>query len=283
LHRTLEILSLPAWNGRSPFWNGLLELCRSLRVTNLELRTFGSPAGVELPDLVDPKRRQSRCEFVWQLGTDPDGGLSSNHRRNLKKARKAGLSATRTRALAEAVVHANLCEGSLDRRRSRGETIRGDNMSPEVTACLESGAGELFQARIDDQVLSSVLVLRAPAGAYYQSAGTSDEGRGLGASHYLIWHVGRTLAIDGITAFNLGGAEPGSSLARFKEGFGTVPVALPAATVSIGARWRHWLTRGISLVSEDPRIRLRTLRVKVERPTREHDFAVLPDPGEAIV
>jgi lipid II:glycine glycyltransferase (peptidoglycan interpeptide bridge formation enzyme) len=115
-------------------------------------------------------------------------------------------------------------------------------------AFLQSGSGELFQAFRGDEALSSVLVLRSPEGAYYQSAGTSSEGMGFGASHFLIYCVASQLKSDGLHSFNLGGADKQTGLSRFKAGFGASRVHLESASVYIGPLWRRKASRAIELL-----------------------------------
>ena len=251
LNRTLEIPSLPALSFDSPFWAGLGEHCRTHGVTTLALDTFASPTGVEIPDIGARRVRRDRLEFVVDLAGDAPPRLGSNHKRNVKKAEKAGVQLTRTREADAVSTHHALMASSLDRRRTRGEEVSDAAASLDHRAFLESGAGELFQAVSGTSVLSSVLVLRAPSGGYYQSAGTSSEGMATGASHFLVHGIAEALRSEGARTFNLGGADDGSSLARFKEGFGARRVALPSAQCEVGPRWRRVATRAIEWVRRD--------------------------------
>jgi hypothetical protein len=251
LNRTLEIPSLPAIGADSPFWPGLREQCRARGVTSLALDSFGSPEGTAIPELGARCTRRDRLEFVLDLSGDPFTGLGSNHKRNVKKGQKAGVTMTRTRDADAVSTHHALMSSSLDRRRTRGEAVSDAAASQDHRAFLESGAGELFQAVSGSTVLSSVLVLRASTGGYYQSAGTSQDGMATGASHFLIHAIAGALREEGATTFNLGGADDGSSLARFKEGFGTRRVALPSAQCEVGPGWRRMATRAIEWVRRE--------------------------------
>jgi hypothetical protein len=251
LNRTLEIPSLPALAFDSPFWTGLREHCRSRGVTTLALDTFASPSGIEIPDIGARSTRRDRLEFVVDLAGDASPRLGSNHKRNVKKAEKAGVRLTRTREADAVSTHHALMASSLDRRRTRGEEVSDAAASLDHRAFLECGVGELFQAVSGTSVLSSVLVLRAPTGGYYQSAGTSGEGMATGASHFLVHGIAQALRSEGAGIFNLGGADEGSSLARFKEGFGAQRVALPSAQCEVGPRWRRVATRAIEWVRRD--------------------------------
>lgn len=233
LRRELEIPSLPAVNAESPFWKGVRDFCRQHRVTGIDLGTFGSKPGVEIPTLGATCVPRSRAEYLLPTnGGDVSVGLSSNHRRNIKKALKAGITMQRSRSESEALVHHELMRGSLDRRRRRGEQVPVSGADAaafaETVALLKSNAGELFQAHHGGEARSSVLVLRSQKGGYYHSAGTSPEGMENGASHFLIASIAECLREGGVETFNLGGAEDGTSLARFKSGFGASRVQLSA-------------------------------------------------------
>lgn len=267
LDRTLVISSLPAVGADSSFWSGLRDFCAQHAVTKLELGTFGSPPGVEIPRLSNHGTSRSRSEFVLGLAADLATMLSANHRRNVKRAQQAGLVVWRTQTAEGLSVHQALMTDSIDRRRRRGENIPGIRPSPEHVALLESGAGELYQALRAGTVLSSALVLLGPKGGYHQSAGTSPDGMAVGASHFLIHSIALQLSAEGAQIFNLGGADEGSGLARFKEGFGASRVPLPSANFYLGAPWRRWASRGIASIRADREKLLRLLIARMSHLT----------------
>ena len=249
LNRSLEVVSLPPVAADDPFWPGLRAFCRQRGVTVLQLDSFGSASAAGIPPLGARCTRRSRLEFVLDLSGEPADKLGSNHKRNLKKAEKAGLAVTRARTLEAMGVHRALMGQSMDRRRSRGEAVRAVRESQQEGALLSSGAGELFQAvRPPATVLSSVLVLHAPRGGYYYTAGTSPEGMEVGASHFLIHGIARELRAAGAQLLNLGGAEEGSSLARFKLGFGAATVQLASAGCEVGPAWRRLASGALELL-----------------------------------
>jgi RimJ/RimL family protein N-acetyltransferase len=284
LNRSLQIPSLPFARLDSPFWSGLQEFCRAQRITVLSLDSFGSPSGSEIPPLGARFTSTGRQEFVLALGGDLLPRVGSNHKRNIKKSQKAGVSAVRSSSLEAIRVHESLMRLSMDRRRSRGEDVAGgtDDGSRDCAAYVQSGAGEFFQAVREGTVLSSVLVLRSARGAYYQSAGTSPDGMSVGASHFLIYSIAMQLTAEGVTSFNLGGADEGSSLARFKEGFGASRVLLTSATCYVGPRWKRVAARGIELLRHD---RATLKRMILGQRTRiviyAGDSATTPPPDDA--
>ena len=236
LNTDLTIVSIPSVDPRGELWTALRALCREQGVTRLEVESFASPAGTVVPPLADDEARRSRQEFVLDLSSDAEEGMSRSHRRNARRAADAGTRVVRTKDAAALLAHQELMRHSLMRRRSRGEQVPDAVESRERTALLATGSGELFQAMKDDVVLSSVLVLRADRGGYAQSAGTSQEGMALGASHFLQREISRHLRADGATTYGLGGAEPGSSLAEFKSLFGASTHEVPHVSCTLGTR-----------------------------------------------
>ena len=239
--RSLEIPSLPGVDRDSVFWPELLSAARRLRVTDLRLGSYAS-SRADIPVLPNTTERGTRAEWVLDLTVDWAGRIGSNHKRNISRARKSGVTVRRTRSAEACARHAELMSTSMLRRADRGEDVPAVVEDLLARALLASGAGELFQAVGEGQVLSSVLVLHAAEGAYYQSAGTSPDGMQIGASPLLIAETAELLRFDGRVTFNLGGAGPESSgLQRFKSGFGARVVPLAAASCSPAAPWRRGL------------------------------------------
>jgi RimJ/RimL family protein N-acetyltransferase len=178
--------------------------------------------------------------------------LSSNHRRSIKTAIKAGLQIREETSSAACSLHASLIGLSMTRRKDRGESVSDAIDATEFHAFVDAGAGTMFQVVSDEKVLSSLLVLTGSSGAYYQSAGTSPEGMSLGASPFLITKVAELLRERNFKVFNLGGAtEDTPGLFRFKRGFGTTPVYLEATTLYIGSKIKKKLVTAAHLLRSD--------------------------------
>lgn len=252
LRHSLEIVSLPCLPATSPFWPGLLELCRRRGVTQLALGTFASPAGTTIPSFAPNETRRDRCEFVLDLLGDPASRLRSNHRRNVKKAQQLGVEMQRSRSVDALSAHLTLMNQSMARRRERGESVEAVTLLSDRLALIESGSGELFQAVLNGAVLSSVLVLHGSSGSYYQSAGTTPDGMARGASHFLVHCISNHLRDNGATMFGLGGADPGSSLARFKSDFGATAIPLQAMICETGPQWKRTTSQAIALARSAP-------------------------------
>ncbi len=256
----LEFISLPACAASGEFWRAVDQLCRQAGVSDLVAATFNSPS-FELPPLRGELSRRAREEYVLPLtGADLGAKLGSNHKRNVKKAQKAGVNIRRTRDNLDWLTqHTTLMAQSAQRRVARGEAVALDTEAAFYRALMQQGAAELFQAVLGDSILSSVFVMLSPLTGYYQSAGSSPEGMSLGASHFLLHEIAQVLQREGRYTFNLGGADRGSSLARFKLGFGPETVLLTAATAYIGAPWKKKLRSAVTLARTDRKEFLKTL------------------------
>jgi hypothetical protein len=230
LRHSLVIPSLPAISNPEIFWPGLLDFCHESKIWRLQIDTYASPAG-EIPRLPGELERRARCEFVIDLEhAEVADGLNSQHRRNVSRAIKAGISVRRTSDAAACSEHLKMMDASMERRASRGEEIEKDN-DARTRALLFCRAGELFQAVHEEKTVSSVLILRAVMGAYYHTAGTSADGMKMGASPFLLARTAEALKQEGCRVFNLGGAAPENpGLQRFKSGFGARQVGLEAAS-----------------------------------------------------
>ncbi|HLK32292.1 MAG TPA: GNAT family N-acetyltransferase [Terriglobales bacterium] len=241
LRRGLNIPSLPGLSQGTEFWRGLRIFCETTAIWRVQIDTFCSPCS-PIPPLPGEISRRQRIEFVLSLQGNPLAGLSSNHRRNLARAKKAGLSLIRTRQTSACDEHLRLMKASMERRAKNGESVPLELDAALPRALLSSSLGELFQVTDGSRILSSLLLLRASAGAYYQSAGTLPAGMEVGASPFLIAEVAVTLQREGVRTFNLGGTNPESAgLRRFKEGFGAVGVPLESVCFCPRRFWRRKL------------------------------------------
>jgi len=249
LNRLLKITSLPALDEPESFWGGLRDFCRRAGITRLRVESFGS-SSARIPALPGEHARGDRAEYVLDLRA-PDllGNLSTNHRRNIKRAAASGQRVVCTPDLAACEPHARLIRASMDRRDARGEAVPLDVAADPFVTLVRHGAGELYQAVVGTRVLSSLLVLRSAHGAYYHSAGTSPEGMQCGASPFLICETARLLRASGVERFNLGGAPPSDpGLQRFKAGFGSRLVALESAEFHLDSSLAHKVGAAARLV-----------------------------------
>jgi ribosomal protein S18 acetylase RimI-like enzyme len=253
LNRVLEIVSLTEAGRETPFWSGLLRFCSKYYVTQIEVGSYGSPE-IALPRLPGEIERKNRQEFVLDLRVDNlRERFSPSHKRNIRKAERAGLRVARTRSQTALAEHLRMKQCSRERRCSRGEEVGEGGTVQEASALLESNAGELYQVIRDGVVFSSVLVLRSRKGACTHSSGTSKEGMKTGASHFLRAEIASRLKTEGVEVFNLGGALEDSGLAQFKAGFGCKVIPLLHVGCRVGPAWRRKLSTVARMARQDRR------------------------------
>jgi RimJ/RimL family protein N-acetyltransferase len=260
--RTLEIPSVPTLelSAELPFWEGVRAFSRTQRISRIFLNSFGSNSS-KLRAVGTVVRQWDRLEYVIDLQTETDSRrFSSNHERNVNRARKLGVVVQRCSDPDLAKSHVTMMQASTQRRARRGENVPRDYNVALVEAYLRRGAGELYQAYDGAELRSSLLLLRAKSGAYYQSAGTSAVGMKQGASYLLVAEIIRTLRSEGLLLFNLGGASPDSAgLQRFKEGFRARSIRLQAMQCDTRHPVLRKLHTAARLIRDNPRKLLKAL------------------------
>jgi hypothetical protein len=113
---------------------------------------------------------------------------------------------------------------SRERRRQRGEQPSEPLAESVALMLLSTGAGRLFLARLDGEVVASALLVVGEGGAYYLSAGASPAGLKIAAPYFLWARVAVILRAEGVVSLNLGGVPPAADgLRHFKTGFGAEP------------------------------------------------------------
>ncbi len=231
--RSLEIASLPKGSIEPLFWSGLFEFCQHSCLSYLEINTYASELA-SIPAAPRDLSRVQRWEYVIDL-TAPDiwSQIHTKHRARIKKAQKAQVQVRRTRDSNACQDHASLMMESMKRRSDRGEVVPSKVDAVYAVALVKHEAGELFQAVLQDRILSSMLILKADRGAYLQSSGNAKEGMACGASHFLVYEIARALRDSSALVLNLGGTDKlDSGLAEYKSRFGTRQIPLESATAS---------------------------------------------------
>jgi hypothetical protein len=241
LTRRLEIPSTPL-EAPPSWWEMVFALCRARGITLLDFDSFASSPGA-LPPLHGETRRWDRTEYLLELGAgDLLSRASQSHRQRIRLGAKSGLHLNRTRDAAACIPHTDLIGSSITRRTGRSPGDGGSGELNTYRILLVTGAGVHFLARRldDDACLASMLVLRAPQGGYDLSSGSTEEGKRLGASHFLVHAVATALEKEGATVLNLGGARPSEDgLQGFKRRFGAREVELTSARCDLGGPLRR--------------------------------------------
>jgi lipid II:glycine glycyltransferase (peptidoglycan interpeptide bridge formation enzyme) len=245
LNRTLEITSCPEIVDPSSFMRAIRAFCKEQRITLLAIDSFAS-RNSQIPEFGPVVSSRERYEFLLHLDTLETSRFCQAHKRNLRKAQEHGLelrTAVETDACFE---HMHLFSSSMERRAKQGAVVPLEKSASAFIPLVEEKAAKIFQAVKAQRVLSSSIVLIAPKGAYYYSAGTREEGRECGASHFLVAAAAQSLAQSGAEIFNLGGAkEYESGLMNFKAGFGAEEVMLRSAVFKAGGaleKLSNWLS-----------------------------------------
>ena len=223
LRRSLEIPSIPDIPVNALFWSELINFCHKNGVSDLSVHSYCSQSG-KIPQLSNETNRKLRWEYVLDL-THPDvfTKMRKGHTYSIKRARKAGVTIQRTCDQEAVKSHAQLISTSMQRRQDRGENVATSMPINDLLQLTASGAGEIFQAVLAGQIVSSNLILIAEKAGYNHTQGTSSEGMNCGAAPFLIYEIACTLHQEGKRIFNLGGTDdpnPESGLVKFKTGFG---------------------------------------------------------------
>jgi len=231
---TLEIKTVPEIPYPDIFWDGVLKVCKKLKVWELIVGSSHSIKS-EIPHLLGEIERHKRYEYVLDLNSEKlFKSISHGHYERIKKAKKKGLSVMRSTDKISIMNHLNLMKKSMIRRKERGENVIIPNSINFQNLLLESKLGELFQVSKNDSVLSSVLVVKINKHAYTQTSGNSPKGMKIGTSHFLRFELANLLKKEGFIIFNIGGASDDNvGLQKFKEGFGARRIELESASFSM--------------------------------------------------
>jgi hypothetical protein len=173
----------------------------------------------------------------WRVaGQDADGlvaGMDSHHRRIVRKARAAGVEVEVRRSPDELAAFVGLYEETMRRRDASAFYFFPQAYWEHV---LEHLGGVLVRAdaRLDGELLASILCFATPPLLHYHLGASSERGQGLGANHFLFLETAAWAAREGLERFHLGGGVGGfeDSLFDFKRRFdpdGTLPAFLGKA------------------------------------------------------
>ena len=241
LNSTLVIASLPVCASLPEYWSGLVEFGQRQGMTQIDANSFASPS-FTVPAIDRIRGGRDRFEYVLDLTAYKLDGIHAKHRYSIRRAGAAGLKISRSCTEDACREHVRVVSLSQDRHRMKGESIDvGTNFNECASLCRE-GCAEVFQATAGGVVLSSATIMRSKSGAYYHTAGNAPEGLACGASHFLIHNAACLLQDDGVSVFNLGGAQPDTSLATYKERFGAKQAPLKTVKLYIGRAWRERVT-----------------------------------------
>ena len=230
---------------------------KPMGIKSLSLNTFNA---VNSPDALATAINLNcnmRFEFLLDIAQYSLNKLSQNHKRNIKKAIKAGASITLPADTEAMRSHIELVNTNLDNKGLGGITN-----SPEYfQQLIEGNAGLLMQVMENGQLLASTFFITNKDYAYYHSSGSSDRGKQIGAAYFLVDCMIAEMRTRQMGYLNFGGCtSEQTGLCRFKMGF------RPETRVLASASRRLILTgrqRIRSLLSTKPEDILSVNRVKV--------------------
>jgi len=203
------------------------------RYRKLDLESYMARVDIADLDLGD-LTTNGRIEFIVDLNRTNEQmvkGLSSHHRRKLKKANKHDLELHEASTMDALREFRQLQVMSRDRRLKRGEEIGIlDDSYYEILGqkYFSNQLGRIFILRSEGRPLSTAFVSIYGGKALYMYGGSSDEGFRKDAPVLLFTQIFERCRELGCTEFNLGGVpaesvdkeEASHGLYRFKSGFG---------------------------------------------------------------
>jgi lipid II:glycine glycyltransferase (peptidoglycan interpeptide bridge formation enzyme) len=151
--------------------------------------------------------------------------MHRHHRRLVRKAEAAGISVHIETGPAELHDFAAVYEETMTRLGASTFYF----FPEEYWRRLKGGLGDrivLIEARLDGRTLGSVLCLATPPWLHYHLGATSEEARGLGVSHLLLYSAARFGAQRAYDQLHLGSGlgTGGGSLLEFKQRFCSAPL-----------------------------------------------------------
>ena len=168
-------------------------------------------------------------------------GMSANHRRNYRKALRRGL----TFKGGEVIVreYARLSRALSDLKRRPGIAIPSEAV--ERVARSFGSHMRMYSARAGEEIVAACLVMRFDDHAYYYVAASSDRGRSLQASYFMVKMLMENLKSDGTRVLDLGGIAPGvpglQGVNYFKQGFSGREVRSLGDYDLANSRWPRYL------------------------------------------
>ncbi len=205
------------WSGEAKLLRGLGVVCEFVRLHPL------LPRHDSLPE---------ECALVWRgqtvaidLARPPAAllrGLSANHRRCIKKARRAGIEVTFSDRPEELDAFAELYVLTMIRVGARREYFFPRSSFRNLFALLPRGSVWLASARLQGRIIAAYLILCGKTFAHYHLGASHDDARSRGANHLLMFESLLFAQSLGRTRMHLGGGygARNDGLLRFKRGFG---------------------------------------------------------------
>jgi serine/alanine adding enzyme len=153
---------------------------------------------------------------AWRLGADLFERMHTHHRRVVRKAERAGVEAVVDETPADLDEFVALYERTMERRNA----VAFYRFSPDYWQALRPLVTRV-DARLDGDLVASVLCFASPPWLHYHLGASSDEGRRVGASNLVLYKAAEWARDRGFELFHLGGGVgvKEDSLLEFKRRF----------------------------------------------------------------
>ncbi|MCM8620681.1 MAG: GNAT family N-acetyltransferase [Candidatus Accumulibacter sp.] len=242
IFRTLTLPAHPVVRGgddaAEAFIGQIEDRGRALGCSRIVLESFMSGESAFVPEDFG-YRGASRLEFHLDLGRDPDSlwkGIGKDQRDKIRRLSREGVVIEEGRARDDIRGLGVVREATQAKRTARGQHYdlsAGDDFYERLFEYLVArGAGRLFLARRDGEVIAGLFFSTFNGHAYSVFSGSTDQGYRLGAQSGIFWAAVETFRAEGFALLNRGGV-PGSAAEEgdpqhgiyvFKKRLGTTPV-----------------------------------------------------------
>ena len=229
------------------FWAGLKGFCEASRIGGLSIEVIvGSDEEIDVKAFPKTDDIVTSDLFLVDVFRE-DLRFSSNHRRNINRAKKLGIHLIEQPIEAAIADHFRLRDNSFDRRAARGEAI----IESYPMRYISTGHAKIWQCGLNNEVMTSNMIVFGLDGAWhYESAGTSPEGFKQGSSQFLHAEIMEAARKAGIRWYDLGGGAPNNpGLVRFKEGFATHRWKKVEFSYDLSPFWMRLIEKARSLAS----------------------------------
>lgn len=209
LRRGLTLISNKPIENTKQIWKFIFDFADRNAIASISIEAYGNKTeNWKIPEDGNGwkclKEMNSEC---YVIDLRKKSGLSKNHKRNIKKAKKINCEIIEPSAKSNsdvAISLSRLCTISYARHSDRGETIQSPRFLKNITQLLKNQYSRVFQAKCDNKIMASNLIIQIGDSAYYDSGGTTSEGMNNGVSYYLMSRIIEVLQKCGIVFFSLG-------------------------------------------------------------------------------
>lgn len=241
-------------NSEEDYWRALSEKLKHDGVHTANILSFDAEHFAQ-PLIDGIRNRTERWEYRIELSSYDLQCIHPKHRNVIRKAIKNNIRFQVLGSDRESLEeHTKLKQSSMRRRQHKGHKVSIPSLSQRDIAYIDSGAAVLFQACLNDNILSSAMVLESQNNAYLYSAGNSSQGMQTGSSNFLIHNIIMYYKNTGKSQFNLGGVRPSEKgLDSFKRRFEGDKILLSNYSVKLKRNVLKGFTNAVKTLAKSPK------------------------------